>query len=266
MSLQSSFPVRAIRVALNPERRHKAVRMFSYARGPERRKIHQLRKQLGQHDGRRPVPVAVRGVPDPISVRPGTSDADVVFQTFAGQYHLPPAEAKPVRVIADLGANIGLTALDFALRYPQAQILSVELDDELAQIAIATTERWSSRVTVVSGAVWTQDGTINYDLEYGDEHGAHVAVGASRTARSYSLDTLLAPYDQVDYVKMDLEGAEAEILGGECRWAAKVRTIKVEVHAPFTLDLCRRELERLGFEVSEDNRHSACSVGVRRPS
>lgn len=259
----TSIPARAVRVALSAEKRQKAVRTFGYAPPQEWRKIDRLRKLRGQQLDQPPVTVSVRGVPDPISVRPGTSDADVVFETFAGQYHLPPAEVGTVRVIADLGANIGLTAADFAVRYPEAKVLSVELDDELAQHASRNTERWRSRVEIVSGAVWTEDGTISYDLEHGDEFGAHVSEGASRTAPAYSLDTLLKPYDVVDYVKMDLEGAEQDILALDCAWAGKVRSIKVEVHGAYTRDKCTQDLQRLGFRTYNDSRHWASVVGVR---
>lgn len=48
------------------------------------------------------VTVTIDGVPDPVLLRPGTSDADVAYETFMGRYRLPPAEAEPLTVTADL--------------------------------------------------------------------------------------------------------------------------------------------------------------------
>src|SRR5262245_18098994 len=50
--------------------------------------------------------------------RPGTTDALVLWDTFGGRYHLPPAPLKPDCVICDLGANAGYTAAHFASLYP----------------------------------------------------------------------------------------------------------------------------------------------------
>ncbi len=70
--------------------------------------------------------------------------------------------------------------------------------------------------------------------------------------------------DPVDFVKMDVEGAEREILADASAWADRVRAIKVEVHAPYTLEACRRDLERAGFETERDQRHRAALIGRHR--
>jgi len=73
--------------------------------------------------------------------------------------------------------------------------------------------------------------------------------------RAISLDSLAAELEEgerVDYVKMDIEGAEEHVLRINTDWAGIVRTIKVEVHSPYTVEDCQRDLRALGFEVSED--------------
>jgi hypothetical protein len=67
----------------------------------------------------------------------------------------------------------------------------------------------------------------------------------------------------VDYVKVDIEGAERELLRTATAWASRVRTIAVEVHAPYTTADCERDLSALGFTTRVDPRHWACVVGVR---
>ncbi len=83
-----------------------------------------------------------------------------------------------------------------------------------------------------------------------------------------SLDTLLQRFGAPDYVKMDIEGAEAEVLVENTQWASSVPLISVEVHSPFTLSRCRDHLRGLGFEVtsvprSMRRRAHDCLVGTR---
>ena len=42
----------------------------------------------------------------------------------------------------------------------------------------------------------------------------------------------------VDYAKIDIEGAERELLRDNAGWAERVRTVNVEVHEPYTVEEC----------------------------
>ena len=46
-------------------------------------------------------------------------------------------------------------------------------------------------------------------------------------------------------------------------WTSRVRTIAVEVHEPYTVADCERDLRELGFETRVDPRHWACVEGLR---
>jgi FkbM family methyltransferase len=201
-------------------------------------------------------------------IRPGTSDADVVWDTFVGRYHLPPRDrpGRPVSLIWDLGSNIGLTMADLAVRFPRARILGVELEPANAALARRNIEPWSDRCELLEAAVWTHDGTIAFDGTAGEEHGFRVSEAGARGAAAIALGTLRArSADGPDYVKMDIEGAERDVLGTATGWAADVRTFKVEVHDPYTVQDCAEQLERLGFGAAVDRRHWACVAGVRDP-
>jgi len=206
-------------------------------------------------------------------LRPSTSDADTVWGTFAGHYHLPPPEAAEPRLIWDLGANIGLTMADMAVRFPAARIVGVEIDPENAELARRNLAPWSERCEVLQAGVWPEDGQIRYHRLAGGTAGHHVAdvpAGAEApgvaTAPAISPATLLArsgPGAVVDFAKVDIEGAERELLRTGADWAAQVRTITVEVHEPYSAQECERDLRALGFSTRVDPRHWACVVGVR---
>lgn len=208
-----------------------------------------------------------------VLLRPSTSDADTVWGTFAGRYHLPPPEAGEPRLIWDLGANIGLTMADMAVRHPTARIVGVEIDAENAALARRNLSPWAERCEIVQAGVWPEDGTIRYHRLSGGTSGHHVAdlpegaeVTGVETAPAISPATLLAragPGAVVDFAKVDVEGAERELLRSGTGWADRVRTITVEVHGPYTTAECERDLRSLGFSTRLDPRHSACVVGVR---
>lgn len=219
---------------------------------------------------REPVAVHVRPLEGAtVLLRPHTTDATVVHETFRDMVHPPPPEivSRGVRRIVDLGANIGLTAAHNALRFPQARILAVELDPGNAAAARRHMAPWADRIELLQGAVWVEDGEVAYENELGSEYGFRVAPGARATTRALSMDTILShlePGERVDYVKMDIEGVEARLLSREAAaWTERIDSISLQVHAPYTLDDCARDLEALGFAPRIDRRRVDYIVGVR---
>ena len=207
-----------------------------------------------------------------VLARPSTSDVDTIWGTFAGRYHLPPPEAGSPRVIWDLGANIGLTMADLAERFPNARVIGVELDGENAELARANTAVYGDRCEVIEAAVAPLDGQLRYVRLEGATSGHHLTdapMGADpsvtpvQALSPFSLLALEGPGARVDYAKMDVEGAERQLLTENAGWTKHVRTVNVEVHEPYTVEECRADLEALGFETRVDPRHWACVVGVR---
>jgi FkbM family methyltransferase len=188
-----------------------------------------------------------------------------------GAYHLPPAQVRDPMSILDLGANIGLTVAHFAVIYPNARILGVELDEENAALAARNVAPWSPRVGIRHGAVWTHNGVVRYSARPGEEFGLRIAGGGEeratdRSAPAFALaglvEQLAGPAGRVDYVKMDVEGAEAELLAAP-GWSERVGHIMVEVHEPYTVERCSADLRRLGFVPKVESGHWACVSGSR---
>lgn len=249
---------------------------FRVTRGPRSFLAYLRLSGVRRHEGSRGRVVRVRLRPlggREVLLRPSTSDADTVWGTFAGAYHLPPAEVGDPRLIWDLGANIGLTMADMAIRYPAARIVGVELDRENAELARRNLAPWEGRCEVIEAAVWREDGELRYHRLAGGTAGHHVADvpeespgdGVAR-APAISLSTLLARSGAdavVDYAKVDVEGAERELLRSGTGWAERVRAITVEVHDPYSVAECERDLRALGYTTRVDPRHWACVTGLR---
>ena len=207
----------------------------------------------------------------PVHVRPRTADRYALRATFSDVFHRPPAEvpSDSIEVIWDLGANIGLTMADFAVGYPDAEIVGVELDPENAALCRQNVEGFGGRCRLIEAAVWAEDGEIDYRRDPGMETGFRVGpvarTAANARARSVSLNTLLSqtPGGHVDFAKIDIEGAERDVLQRHTEWARAVRSLKVEVHEPYTVGECLQDLRSLGFSATLDERHSICVIGVR---
>jgi len=226
---------------------------------------------------RRPVAVRIRPLGGrTVWLRPGTTDAESLRDTFRDSVHVPPPSlGRPLRRIVDLGANIGITAAHNALLHPHAEILAIELDPDNAAIARRNTSWAGERVVVHEAAVWPTDGTVVYSREPGHEFAFRVLeetadASAGPAARAVSMATVLADVpegERVDFVKMDIEGVEASLLSGEAaRWTARVDAIALQVHDPYSLADCARDLRALGFSPRVDVRRTNFILAVREPS
>jgi FkbM family methyltransferase len=190
----------------------------------------------------------------PVKLRPGTTDRSVALATFSPPFaHRPPADLRP-QLIVDVGANIGLTMVDLAVLHPTARIIGVEPDPSNAGLARDNVSPFQDRCDVVTAAVWIEDGTVPFQSQPGAEwtsridRGDHGSEWSSREVRSVSLNSLVDSAGHVDYLKLDIEGAEKEVLGSDCAWAAHVDCINVEVHVShYPLSECLADLQKIGF-------------------
>jgi FkbM family methyltransferase len=221
-----------------------------------------------------PGPVAFRLRPlggEPLWLRPATGDVWALANTLLPASHLPPAELRePVRRVWDLGANIGVSMTHLAHCFPGARITGLELDAANAELCRRNIAPWGDRCEVLRAAVWPQDGDVRYRYEVGNEEGFKATASREpgegdtmvRAAPALSLNTLLARSGgPIDYVKMDIEGTERDVLRTNTEWAAAVRTLKVEVHEPYTVAECVHDLEALGFRAWPDRAHRSFSRG-----
>ena len=204
----------------------------------------------------------------PVTVRPDTSDRTVLREVIVSSAHLPPISDP--RLIWDLGANIGVTVAHMAELFPAARVVGVEMEPGNASIARRNIEPWADRAEIVEATVWATDGEVQYSAQAGRQAGNHIADGGGEVARAVSLNSLAAETGAPDYVKMDIEGAEREVLHTATDWAEHLPAIKVEVHGSYTVADCRADLERLGFTTREQpqpwwppSRGRPCVVGTR---
>ncbi|MBI4323482.1 MAG: FkbM family methyltransferase [Candidatus Omnitrophica bacterium] len=150
-----------------------------------------------------------------LSTAPGNSDLSVLYEIFGrGVYDLTLLH-DPM-VIVDLGSYIGLSALYFRLRYPQARLYCVEPDpDNYARLCRNTAhlpnlERFPYAIAGGSGRrelYLSSKQTCGHSLYQAEYHKRSVEV------ECVTLEGFLQRLGgkAIDILKFDIEGAETEV-------------------------------------------------------
>jgi FkbM family methyltransferase len=131
--------------------------------------------------------------------------------------------------ILDCGGNMGLSAIWFALNYPDCRLVVFEPDENLAEIIATNIKNAGIKAcSIVNKAVWFYEGRISFSKS-GDDKG-RVDPLSEVTVECVDLNSYLE--QPIDLLKLDIEGAEFEIIRHLCesKAIAKVKRIVCECH------------------------------------
>jgi FkbM family methyltransferase len=174
--------------------------------------------------------------PHVLSVRVPSSDVLLYRQIFERHEYEVPVCRTPA-VIVDAGANVGLSAVYFAHRFPNAQIIAIEPEAHNFAMLASNVADYPN-VIPVKAALWHANTVIElFDPGIGPwgyvSGSATNAIGTWRQRTpAITLDKVLCDYaiDHVDLLKMDIEGSEREVLGSSAGWIDAVDAVIVELH------------------------------------
>ena len=178
-----------------------------------------------------------------LQVRPSDSDLFVLSQIFGWEEYRFEAwrlsmlrevaatwEAAGIRpVIIDAGANVGYSSLYFAGLFPGVCVLAVEPDPASFEI-LARHAQANEQIKPIHAALWAHDRGLKLKTSNNSSWTAQVAEGAG--TRSQRIDCLLAsiPNSRPLIIKLDIEGAEREVVASCPEVFAAARCIMVEPH------------------------------------
>lgn len=194
-----------------------------------------------------------------IWLRTYEGDIDIFYEVlFKKIYDTGSIPAGAVRTIVDAGANVGLSALFFLYKYPGAVIICVEPDPAnfLLLGKNLEAEAGSGKVQLLNAALMQHDGEVDLSIGF-PAYNSTVEGNGVNTVRvkSLGMDTLLkqAGIENIDLLKIDIEGAEKYVFSGECAWLRQVKNIIIEIHSPADQAVFSDVMEQHGFRVQKMN-------------
>lgn len=142
----------------------------------------------------------------------------------------------PSPYILDCGANIGLSILYFKRLYPDSRITAFEPEPHLFNILEANIQAFGcSHVSLINKAIWTNESEAEFIIEGADGSRLVHPVDQARPEKKIQVQTVrLRDYlrdDPIDFLKIDTEGAETDVLLDCADSLDRVQKFFIEYHS-----------------------------------
>jgi len=182
------------------------------------------------------------GYQHPFYIRNHSSDV-FVYRSLITDNEYNFVSSQEPEVIIDAGAHIGLAAIQFANKFPNAKIISIEPEKNNFYLLEQNTKKYSN-IIALQAALWDKVGEIEL-LDTGFDSWGFMTANDSQhdkynvpllqkkhNVRSVTIESLFSEYNlsRIDILKMDIEGAEIEVFRNHSPWVNHVRSIIVELH------------------------------------
>lgn len=165
----------------------------------------------------------------------------------------------PRPLIVDCGAHIGLATLRFASMHPNSVIHTFEADPDIGEMLEDNVRSFGlHNVSVQKKAVWIHEDGVKFSQSCDDS--GHIDGRGETRVPSFRLRDFLVE-NEVDLIKLDIEGAEFQVIK-DCEDAlARVRNLIIEVHrfanSEDQLGELLTILKRRGFHYMLGDLHAA---------
>jgi FkbM family methyltransferase len=220
------LPRSSIRALLGPAWRHGRF----WARSPEYRAWLRFNRQLREVPRFQPGEVRYRNrrirYADAASFLSGWHEIFV-----CSLYAIKASGDSRLPLLVDAGANIGLAPLFWKTRFPAYRYVGFEPDPLIAQICRANLEAWGCSGTLHELALAGEVGRRRFSRDYADggtfnQRGPTAGTVEVTTAKLSEFIT-----EPVDLLKIDIEGAEEEVLPEIESRLGWVKNLFVEIHS-----------------------------------
>ena len=187
----------------------------------------------------------------------GSSVHGCWFGSYESQKQRLVAEAlRPGQIVYDVGANVGLySLLASAAVGPDGRVFAFEpVTENVHYLERHLALNRISNCSIVRAAVCAQDGTGKLDFS-DDRSRGRLSTHGTESVRTIRLDSFLAADRErrrPHFVKIDVEGGEAQVLEGAVSLLKENSLIvSVATHTPELDAYCNRLLTSLGYSVRQ---------------
>lgn len=166
-------------------------------------------------------------------------------------------------IIIDCGANIGLSILFFKELYPKAKVLAFEADPKVFSCLKKNIDGFNfNDVEIINKALWNAKTTLSFYSEGADAGRLDENVSQDKNIINVET-TCLSEYlhQNIDLLKIDIEGAEYQVLLESKQLLANVENLFVEYHS--FIDKPQHLNEILEILTNAGFRYYISSIGVK---
>ena len=196
-----------------------------------------------------------------LKLHAGNSDINGITEIFLSEgYKKFFKEIKNEGIFIDIGANIGTLSVLIGTAFPNVKVFAFEpnptiLDLLKENIAL---NNLTHQVTVVPSSVAEKSGTRTLFFEDNHWGGASFLAERRPATREFTVSSVgindifgVIGYDHIDYIKSDIEGAEAEVIDAlQKESAKKIDMFFIEYHEPHaSFEKLKDRLAGFGFEL-----------------
>ena len=157
--------------------------------------------------------------------------------------------------IIDCGANVGVSILYFIRRFPKAKIVGFEPDDNVFNLLQKNVDIFDDNkgIEVRKEAVWIEDTQLSFYSEGGVAGSSIVDYSRENNILKVKAIDLKKYLDRpIDFLKIDIEGAENELIFNIAPLLGNVKNLFLEYHGltdqPQNLGDVLNILKIAGFE------------------
>ena len=140
--------------------------------------------------------------------------------------------------IVDAGANIGLASLFFKMKFPESEIIALEIEESNIDMIKKNTKNLSN-FSLERKALYNNKSFFKIENPY-NATNSFVVKEVNETddynVKSITLDEILVQknWETIDLLKIDIEGAEKKLFESNYEnWLPKTKIIMVETHDRF---------------------------------
>ncbi len=179
----------------------------------------------------------LKGLEHPLHIR--EHDDPFFFSQIFLDREFSPTLGLDITTIIDLGGNVGMASLWFLNAFPATRVVTIEANPANFPTLESNLRPYGHRSIIVKGGAWWRKTKLA--LVNGDGLGA----ASVREARhdddhatlmdGWDIPALmaLADFKQIDLLKIDIEGAEVDLLLKNADdWLPRVRNMSIETHGP----------------------------------
>jgi len=168
-------------------------------------------------------------------------------------YAFPHSGSQPPRIL-DCGSNVGLSLCFYHENYPGAQITAFEPDPKVEAYLEGNLERNEiGGVKLHRAATWISEGSLRFASE-GADGGRLDANAGGVEVPTVNLRSVIEQVPQIDFLKMDIEGAEDFVWNGAVETLRNNKiNILLETHSSVDCGKLLIFFNRLGYKVYEND-------------